>query len=226
MMHLCDERTDGVTLFVEELTKAVVDAGADRGYGSMAAVPASSLAVPATLHASLLGRLDRLGPSAKTVAQAGAAIGRDFSYELLAAAAPLAEPELQEALRRLVEAGLVFQRGLPPMAEYLFKHALVQDTAYSTLLRGPRQALHRRIAEALESSGFRTSSKRGRRSSRITTAKPRSPTRRSAIGTARANCRWPNQPCVRRPRNYAEASACWTGCPKLPSANSWSSIST
>jgi class 3 adenylate cyclase/predicted ATPase len=144
------ERTDGVPLFVEELTKAVVEAGADRGYVSIPAVPASSLAVPATLHASLLGRLDRLGPSAKNVAQVGAAIGRDFSHELLAAAAPLAEPELQEALRRLVEAGLVFQRGVPPAAEYLFKHALVQDTAYSTLLRGPRQALHRRIAEALE----------------------------------------------------------------------------
>src|SRR5271163_3471168 len=144
------ERTDGVPLFVEELTKAVVETGADRGYASISAVPPSSLAVPATLHASLLGRLDRLGPSAKTVAQVGAAIGRDFSYELLAAAAQLAEPELQEALRRLVEAGLVFQRGAPPMAEYLFKHALVQDTAYSTLLRGPRQALHRRIAEALE----------------------------------------------------------------------------
>jgi class 3 adenylate cyclase/predicted ATPase len=144
------ERTDGVPLFVEELTKAVIEAGADRGYASIAAVPSSSLAVPATLHASLLGRLDRLGPSAKTVAQAGAAIGRDFSYELLAAAAQLAEPELQEALRRLVEAGLVFQRGLPPAAEYLFKQALVQDTAYSTLLRGPRQALHRRIAEAME----------------------------------------------------------------------------
>jgi predicted ATPase len=144
------ERTDGVPLFVEELTKAVVEAGADRGNVSVAAMPPSSFAVPATLHASLLGRLDRLGPSAKTVAQVGAAIGRDFSYELLAVAAPLAEPELQEALRRLVEAGLVFQRGLPPTAEYLFKHALVQDTAYSTLLRGPRQALHRRIAEALE----------------------------------------------------------------------------
>jgi tetratricopeptide (TPR) repeat protein len=144
------ERTDGVPLFVEELTKAVVEAGADRGYTSISAVPPSSLAVPATLHASLLGRLDRLGPSAKTVAQVGAAIGRDFSYELLAAAVPLADPELQEPLRRLVEAGLVFQRGVPPAAEYLFKHALVQDTAYSTLLRGPRQALHRRIAEALE----------------------------------------------------------------------------
>jgi predicted ATPase len=144
------ERTDGVPLFVEELTKAVVEAGADRGHVSISAVPPSSLAVPATLHASLLGRLDRLGPAAKNVAQVGAAIGRDFSYELLAAAVPLAEPELQEALRRLVEAGLVFQRGAPPAAEYLFKHALVQDTAYSTLLRGPRQALHRRIAEALE----------------------------------------------------------------------------
>jgi class 3 adenylate cyclase/predicted ATPase len=144
------ERTDGVPLFVEELTKAVVEAGADRGNVPISAVPSSALAVPATLHASLLGRLDRLGPSAKTVAQVGAAIGRNFSYELLAAAAPLAAPELQEALRRIVEAGLVFQRGAPPSAEYLFKHALVQDTAYSTLLRGPRRALHRRIAEALE----------------------------------------------------------------------------
>src|SRR5262249_12672300 len=96
------------------------------------------------------GRLDRLGPAAKTVAQVGAAIGRDFSHELLAAAVPLGEPELQAGLRRLVEAGLVLQRGAPPTAEYLFKTALVQDTAYSTLLRGPRQALHRRIAEALE----------------------------------------------------------------------------
>src|SRR6516165_8589178 len=144
------ERTDGVPLFVEELTKAVVESGADGGNLPISAVPSSSLAVPATLHASLLGRLDRLGPAAKNVAQIGAAIGRDFSYELLAAAVQLAEPELQEALRRLVEAGLVFQRGVPPAAEYLFKHALVQDTAYSTLLRGPRQALHRRIAEALE----------------------------------------------------------------------------
>jgi class 3 adenylate cyclase/tetratricopeptide (TPR) repeat protein len=144
------ERTDGVPLFVEELTKVVVEAGADRGCASMAAVPASSLAVPATLHASLLGRLDRLGPAAKNVAQVGAAIGRDFSHALLAAAVQLGEPELQESLRRLVEAGLVYQRGAPPVAEYLFKHALVQDTAYSTLLRGPRQALHRRIADAME----------------------------------------------------------------------------
>jgi len=144
------ERTDGVPLFVEELTKAVVEAGADRGYVSISAVPAPALAVPATLHASLLGRLDRLGPAAKTVAQVGAAIGRDFSHELLAAAVPLAEPELQEALLRLVEAGLVFQRGTPPAAEYLFKHALVQDTAYSTLLRSRRRDLHARIAAILQ----------------------------------------------------------------------------
>jgi len=218
------ERTDGVPLFVEELTKAVVEAGADRGYVSVSAVPPSVLAVPATLHASLLGRLDRLGPAAKNVAQVGAAIGRDFSYELLAAAVQLAEPEVQEALRRLIEAGLVFQRGVPPAAEYLFKHALVQDTAYSTLLRGPPKPC---IAASPRrwNSGFRNSSKPARRSSRITTAKPRSPTRPSPIGTSRATRRWPNQPCVRRSRNYAEASACWMGYPKLASANSSSSIS-
>jgi hypothetical protein len=84
------ERSDGVPLFVEELTKAVVEAGADRGHASISAVPRSSLAVPATLHASLLGRLDRLGPAAKNAAQVGAAIGRDFSHELLGAVAPLA----------------------------------------------------------------------------------------------------------------------------------------
>jgi hypothetical protein len=144
------ERSDGVPLFIEELTKAVVEAGADRPAVAVSGVPASPFAVPATLHASLLGRLDRLGPTAKAVAQAAAAIGRDFSYDLLAAAAELSEDELQDALQRIVGSGLVFQRGVPPGSEYLFKHALVQDTAYSTLLRGPRQALHRRIATALE----------------------------------------------------------------------------
>jgi predicted ATPase len=144
------ERSDGVPLFIEELTRAVVEAGADRGAVTVSGAPSSALAVPATLHASLLGRLDRLGPTAKVVAQTGAAIGRDFTYDLLATAAELAEAELQDALRRLVASGLIFQRGVPPASDYLFKHALVQDTAYSTLLRGPRQALHRRIAIALE----------------------------------------------------------------------------
>jgi predicted ATPase len=140
------ERSDGVPLFIEELTKAVVETGADRGDLTVSGAPA----VPATLHASLLGRLDRLGPAAKMVAQAGAAIGRGFSYDLVAAAAELAEPELQDALRRLVGSGLVFQRGMPPASEYLFKHALVQDAAYSTLLRSRRQQLHGSIAATLE----------------------------------------------------------------------------
>jgi tetratricopeptide (TPR) repeat protein len=144
------ERTDGVPLFVEELTKAVVEASADRGHGSVSEVPPASLAVPATLHASLLARLDRLGPAAKQTAQVGAAIGRDFSYELLVAVAQLTESELQDALSRLHEAGLVFQRGTPPAAEYRFKHALVQDTAYNTLLKSRRRHIHSRIANTLE----------------------------------------------------------------------------
>jgi hypothetical protein len=159
------QRSDGVPLFIEELTRALVEAGADRGALNLSGAPASgatpslaqatgrgaaALAVPATLHTSLLGRLDRLGPTAKAVAQAGAAIGREFSYDLVAAAAELSEQELHDALRRLVGSGLVFQRGVPPASEYLFKHALVRDMAYSTLLRGPRQALHRRVAVALE----------------------------------------------------------------------------
>ena len=142
-------RTDGVPLFVEEMTKAVLEAGAERGGEIAASVPWAGLGVPATLQASLMARLDRLGPAAKGVAQIGAAIGREFSYELAASVGELAEERLQDALQRLVDAGLVFQRGTPPEAAYLFKHALVQDTAYSTLLRGPRRQLHARIAEAL-----------------------------------------------------------------------------
>ena len=138
------ERTDGVPLFIEELTKAVLENSA------LGAIPAASPAVPATLHASLIARLDRLGPIAKEIAQVGAAIGRDFSYELVAAAAQRTDAELRDGLRHLVDAGLLFQRGLPPEATFLFKHALVQDTASSMLLRGPRQALHARIARALE----------------------------------------------------------------------------
>jgi predicted ATPase len=141
-----------VPLFLEELTKTVLEAvmaGAD-GSGVVSAVPATLLAVPATLHASLMARLDRLGAAAKELAQIGAAIGRDFSYELLAATAQRTDAELRDALDRLVDAGLVFQRGAPPQATFLFKHALVQDTAYSMLLRGQRQALHARIARTLE----------------------------------------------------------------------------
>ena len=140
------ERTDGVPLFVEEMTKAVLESGA----ALAASVPPVRLGVPATLQASLMARLDRLGVEAKSVAQIGAAIGREFSHELVAAAGELAESQLRDALRRLVDAGLVFQRGEPPNAEYLFKHALVQDAAYGSLLRRTRQHLHARIAAALE----------------------------------------------------------------------------
>ena len=145
------ERTDGVPLFVEEMTKAVLEAESEGdAWKTAAAVPSSALAVAASLHASLMARLDRLGP-AKEVAQIGAAIGREFPHALLAAVVGKAEKEVESALDRLITAGLLFRQRLPPDAMYLFKHALVQDAAYGTLLREPRRALHARIAETLES---------------------------------------------------------------------------
>jgi class 3 adenylate cyclase len=144
------ERTDGIPLFVEEMTKAVLEAEAGEASRVAAVVPSSRRAVPATLHASLMARLDRLG-AAKEVAQIGAAIGRDFSYGLLCAVVGKPEPELVWALDRLIATGLLFRHGVAPHATYLFKHALVQDAAYGTLLRERRRALHRRIAETLES---------------------------------------------------------------------------
>jgi class 3 adenylate cyclase/predicted ATPase len=144
------ERTDGIPLFVEEMTKAVLEAESEgEALRTVAAVPSSRVAVPASLHASLLARLDRLGP-AKELAQIGAAIGREFSHALLASVTHNTEAELESALDRLIAAGLLFRQGMPPYANYLFKHALVQDAAYGTLLRAPRRALHARIAEALE----------------------------------------------------------------------------
>jgi hypothetical protein len=144
------ERSDGIPLFVEEMTKAVLEA-ANEGTAErvVAVIPSPSVAVPASLHASLMARLDRLGP-AKELAQIGAAIGREFSHGLMAAVAGKPEAEVQPALDRLVAAGLLFRQGSPPHATYLFKHALVQDAAYGTLLRGPRQELHARIAAATE----------------------------------------------------------------------------
>ena len=142
------ERTDGVPLFVEELTKAVLEGGNAGTVLSRAA--ATALSVPATLHASLMARLDRLGSAAKEVAQVGSILGREFSYELLAAVAQRNEAELNAALDQLVVAGLAFRRGALPNATFLFKHALVQDAAYGTLLRGKRQELHRRAADVLE----------------------------------------------------------------------------
>jgi hypothetical protein len=145
------ERTDGIPLFVEEMTKAVLEAGSESASKqTAAAVPSPALAVPASLHASLMARLDRLG-SAKEVAQIGAVIGREFPHALIAAVARKEEAQLRSALDRLIDAGLLFRQGAAPHATYLFKHALVQDVAYGTLLREARRALHARIAETLES---------------------------------------------------------------------------
>jgi class 3 adenylate cyclase/tetratricopeptide (TPR) repeat protein len=145
------DRTDGVPLFIEELTKAVVerDELADAGDHYTVTRSLSPLAIPTTLHASLLARLDRLAP-VREVAQIGAALGRHFSHELISSVAPMPQKQLDDGLAQLVSAELVFCRGTPPDAEYTFKHALVQDAAYSTLLRERRQQLHARIAETLE----------------------------------------------------------------------------
>ena len=132
------------------MTKAVLEAESEGvAESAVATIPSPSIGVPASLHASLMARLDRLGP-AKEVAQIGAAIGREFSHALLQAVVRKPEAELQSALDRLVTAGLLFRQGVPPHATYLFKHALVQDAAYGTLLREPRRALHARIVETLE----------------------------------------------------------------------------
>jgi predicted ATPase/class 3 adenylate cyclase len=142
------ERTDGVPLFIEELTKAVVEAGE---IGAPAVAPTAPVQhrIPTTLHASLTSRLDRLGP-AKELAQVGAVIGRRFSHALLAAVAGRGEPELHALLDQLIAAGLVFQEGTWPQATFRFKHALVQSVAYESLLRSARQQLHARIATTLE----------------------------------------------------------------------------
>jgi len=146
------ERADGVPLFVEELTKAVLETGDrdNRVAAVLAASPLPEFAIPATLHASLISRLDRLGPIAKEVGQIGAVLGREFGYDLIEQVAGRSAEELQLGLDRLAGAGLLFRRGVVPQSSYLFKHALVQDAAYSTLLRGRRQELHARVTAVLE----------------------------------------------------------------------------
>jgi class 3 adenylate cyclase len=144
-------KTDGVPLFVEELTKMVLESGllqegAER-YELIGPLP--PLAIPATLHDSLMARLDRLA-AVKALAQLGATLGREFSYELLQAVSTWDEGTLQRGLHRLVEAEFLYQQGLPPQATYLFKHALIQEAAYQSLLKSTRQQYHQRIAQVLE----------------------------------------------------------------------------
>jgi class 3 adenylate cyclase len=145
------DRTDGVPLFVEELTKTILESGLVREAGNayLATGLVNPTAIPTTLHASLLARLDRLAPM-RDLAQLGAALGRHFSYDLISAVAQLPKRQVDESLAQLERAELIFRRGMPPDAEYTFKHALVQDAAYSTMLREKRQQLHARIAVVLE----------------------------------------------------------------------------
>ena len=144
-------RTDGVPLFVEELTKSILESGELKEAGDHYEYGGSAraVAIPATLRDSLMARLDRFMP-VKEIAQIGAAIGREFSYELIAAVAPMPKAQLDDALGRLIESGLAFRRGTPPDAVYTFKHALVQDAAYDSLLKSRRQELHAKIARVIE----------------------------------------------------------------------------
>ena len=147
-------KTDGVPLFVEELIKMVLESGLlqEREERYELTGPLPPLAIPATLHDSLMARLDRLA-AVKSLAQLGATLGREFSYELLHAVAPWDEGTVQRGLQQLVEAEFLYQQGLPPQATYVFKHALIQDAAYQSLLRSTRQQYHQRIVHVLE-AGF------------------------------------------------------------------------
>jgi class 3 adenylate cyclase len=144
-------KTDGVPLYVEELTKSILESGELKAVGDHYDYvgAARSVTIPATLRDSLMARLDRFAP-VKEIAQIGAAIGRDFSYELIAAVAPHHKNALDGALAQLTESGLAFRRGTPPEASYTFKHALVQDAAYDSLLKSRRQTLHAKIARVIE----------------------------------------------------------------------------
>jgi predicted ATPase len=144
-------KTDGVPLFIEEMTKAILESGqltAVDGHYALTG-PFSTLAIPATLQDSLMARLDRL-VTAKAVAQYAAVIGRGFAYDLLQTVSQLDAATLQRELGRLIEAEIVYQRGLPPQATYVFKHALIRDSAYESLLKSTRQHYHQRIAQVLE----------------------------------------------------------------------------
>ena len=146
-------KTDGVPLFVEELTKSILESGElkldDTGDRYEYAGTSHSVTIPATLRDSLMARLDRFLP-VKEIAQVGAAIGREFSYELIAAVAPIPQAQVDDALTQLTDSGLAFRRGTPPDATYTFKHALVQDAAYDSLLKSKRQELHGKIARVIE----------------------------------------------------------------------------
>jgi TOMM system kinase/cyclase fusion protein len=144
-------KTDGVPLFIEELLKMILESGLVREEDGRYVLtgPLPPLAIPSTLQDSLMARLDRLA-TVREIAQLGAVLGREFAYEVIRAVAPWEEPTLQHGLAQLVDAELIYRRGLPPRATYLFKHALIQDAAYQSLLKSQRQLYHQRIAQVLE----------------------------------------------------------------------------
>jgi predicted ATPase len=168
-------KTDGVPLFIEELTKSVIEAVGTHGSAPL------QLGIPVTLQDALMARLDRLG-RAKEIAQLGATLGREFTYEVLHAVSPLPKDVLQGGLKQLVEAELVYHSGMSPNATYVFKHALIQDTAYQSLLKSKRQQLHQQIAQIL-ATNFPIRSKRNPNCWPITTLKPDSPSGQSPTGS-------------------------------------------
>ena len=180
-------KTDGVPLFVEELTKMVLESGLLQEQAERYELtgPLPPLAIPATLHDSLMARLDRLA-AVKGLAQLGATLGREFSYALLQAVALWDEDTLQRGLHQLVAAEFLYQRGLPPQATYTFKHALIQDVAYQSLLRSTRQQYHQRIAQVLEAR-FPRPSRRNQSWWPSTTPRRAAPSRRCATGSGQAN---------------------------------------
>ena len=181
-------KTDGVPLFVEELTKMVLESGLlqEREERYELTGPLPPLAIPATLHDSLMARLDRLA-TVKSLAQLGATLGREFAYDLLRAVAPWEEGIVHQGLSQLVEAEFLYQRGVPPQATYTFKHALIQDVAYQSLLRSTRQQYHQRIAQALEAQFPETRRDAARAGGPALHRRRAAPSRPWSTGSGRAN---------------------------------------
>jgi predicted ATPase len=207
VLHQIVAKTDGVPLFIEELTKTVLES-----IESIGSIKSIGSAIPATLQDSLMARLDRLG-TAKEVAQQGAVVGRELTYELLSAVSPLTEAALRQELTKLVEAELLYQRGLPPQATYLFKHAPVQETAYQSLLKSTASSITARLLR-YSRCGFLRSEKPSPNSLLITILRQVSSSKPSLIGNRqgreRASARPMPKQSVTSPRPWSCSCSCRT----------------
>ncbi|MSP82152.1 MAG: hypothetical protein EXQ94_04245 [Alphaproteobacteria bacterium] len=216
-------KTDGVPLYVEELSKTVMGSGLLKEEGGRYVLtgPLSDLAIPASLQEVLMARLDRL-PTAREVAQLGAVFGRQFAYEMLQAIAAFTDTKLKDGLGQLVGEELLYQRGRPPRATYTFKHALIQDAAYQALLKRTRQHYHGQVAALLESQ-FPEVIEASRNFSPTTTRNLAAPSRRSPTCKRRHSRRCGARPTTRSSRTPREPSACWKGYTSRPigSQRSW-----